>query len=441
MKIKIFLLLSLWFVTLRIEAIELRHDHKGNVLLLPFFTANNHWDSLINITITSGELAILKLRVRDGIDGKEVNSFNIYTFGGENWRAGIGKDENNNTILRIAEGSCTVANNLEFGGAGSTFNLGASLGSIEIYAVGARILFPGSVTNCEETVNRWRPQGIWLSNSLDGLLDIPTPLISAEMTLVNVKEGLAASYTATAFHEFKDKMKDQIPHTSPSDSSPTLAEATPVATLENGVDVVPLSGEGIDAVAMIMSPIGRSSITNDVVTENAIAASTDWVISYPLDGYKNYRPFSVSIDGVERHCETFNLPPKNGGPVVQSPLGDSNGVFFSWGQGKTKGGEGTLFDPPPLVDVGVDLCNAVNVLSFDGKPSILEPQGSSNMTNLSGITAGDASMLTMGFIQPFFPEQDVRRPVIGFRLTTFVNGTLDGGSVLANYAVLKPHLR
>jgi hypothetical protein len=374
-----------------------------------------------------------------------VNSFNIYTAAGENWRAGISKDSNNNVILRIAEGSCTIDNNLNFGGAGSVFNLGATKGTIEIYALGNPILFPEFFTDCSEVTKRWKPQGVWLSDPLDGLFDITTSLISTELTLVNVEKGLAASYTAIAMDQFNNKFKDQFVHTSPSDSSPNLAEAAPVATIVNSIlrptDIVPLSGTGIDAVAMVLSLTIRSSITNDVVTEDAIAASTDWVVSYPLDGYKNYRPFTVMKDGQERHCETFNFPPEDGEPFVQSTLGGNNGLFASWGQGAVKGFEGTLIDPPPMIDVGVELCNAINVISFNGKTSILELPDSPNLTNLSGVTVSDSSMLTMGFVRLFLPEQDVRRPVLGFRLTTFVNGTLDGGKVLANYAVLKQHLR
>ena len=31
-------------------------------------------------------------------------------------------------------------------------------------------------------------------------------------------------------------------------------------------------------------------------------------------------------------------------------------------------------------------------------------------------------------------------PVFGFRATTFINGTLEGGSVLANYMTMRPHV-
>jgi hypothetical protein len=445
MKTIIPLLSILWLISTQLQAVQLRNDNRGNVLILPFFTTENNWDSLINITAGGGQSVILKLRIRDSIDGNEINSFNIYTLPDESWRVSISKDVNNNAVLRIAEGNCTIDNNLDYGGSGTEFTLNANMGTIEVYAIGAQSFLSSTTTDCSEIANRWKPQGIWLSNPLDSLFERRAPLISAEMTLVNVEKGLAASYTATALHQFKDNLEDRIAHTSPLDPSPNLAEANPVATLENGVDVIPQSGEAIDAIAIILSPIGRSSITNDVVTEDIIAASTDWVISYPLDGYKNYRPFTVIIDDNERHCETFNLPRVDGEPFVENTLDDPNAGLFSWGQAinNDQRGQATPLDPPPLEKVSVLLCNSVNVISFNDKPSILEPADSPNLTNLSDVTASESSMLTMGFVRPLFPGADVRltRSVLGFRLTTFVNGTLDGGKVLANYAVIKPHLR
>jgi hypothetical protein len=233
--------------------------------------------------------------------------------------------------------------------------------------------------------------------------------------------------------------KNHISHTSPFDPSPNLAEAKPVATSMTGVDVVPESGEGIDAVATVLS---HDVYENDVVTEETIGTSTDWVISYPLTGYKNHRPITVTIDGDERNCETFKLPPVEGEPIVDSESASLEPIFISWGQGHQIGNEatdpGNIAPRPPRIKVGTALCSAVNLIGFEGKPSILAPSDSPDVENISGVIASDSSMLRMQFVHS--DETGFSRPVLGFRLTKFVNGTLEEGKTLANYAVIKPHL-
>lgn len=148
-------------------------------MIFPFFSAENDWESLINIPLPGA--SILKVRIREGIKGKEVNSFNIYTSGSENWRASISKDANNDVVLHIVEGGCIIASSFKSGRAGSQFQLGASMGTIEIYKIGGAFAFDNT-RDCGEIAARWRPNNVWLRNPLDGLGE-SSPVISAEMTL------------------------------------------------------------------------------------------------------------------------------------------------------------------------------------------------------------------------------------------------------------------
>ncbi len=436
----IILLASIWSLSTSLGAVELSRDNQGEVLIFPLFNTNNGWDSLISISAQSSFPNIFRVRIREGENGAQVNTFYVYNSPAENWRASISKRSNGEVVLTVAEGSCMVTENLEFGGGGFEYPLGASIGTIEVYSVGARLTFATreSITDCADIAERWRPLQPWRNDPSDGLHEISAPKISGEMNLVNVGEGLAAGYTATALDHFND----QFAHTSPWDDSPHLGEAEPVATASNGVDVVPESGEGIDAVAMILGLDGQSTISNDVIVKDSIGARTDWVLSYPLDGYKNYRPFPVSIEGSERQCETFGLSTAQGEPFVELIVDAALAALESWGNGKHLGGEESLLDPSPLIEVAPAVCHSVNIISFEGKDSILIPLDAPNLIPLSGVTASDVSQLRWRLVEPVFPVMDgIRRPVLGFRLTTFVNGTLGGGNVLANYAVLRPHVR
>ncbi len=441
----IILLASIWSLSTSLSAVELSRDNRGEVLIFPLFNTNNGWDSLISISAQPYIPNIFRVRVREGENGAQVNTFYVYNSPAESWRASISKRSNGEVVLTVAEGSCMVTENLEFGGPGFEYSLGASIGTIEVYSVGAVLTSYSwdSEPDCTDIAERWRPLQPWRNDPSDGLQEITVPKISGEMNLVNVGEGLAAGYTATALDHFND----QFSHTFPWDASPHLGEAEPVATASNGVDVVPESGEGIDAVAMVLGLGGQSTISNDVIVADSIGARTDWILSYPLDGYKNYRPFPVSIEGSERQCETFGIHSRQGEPSFEIPLDKAIASLVSWANGINTEDEKWLavseFDPMPTVTHAVPtVCNAVNIISFEGKDSILIPLDAPNLIPLSRVTASDVSQLRWRLVEPVFPAMSgIRRPVLGFRLTTFVNGTLDGGNVLANYAVLRPHVR
>jgi hypothetical protein len=436
MRPTIVLALILAFVGTPAHAVEVRSD--GEVLVFPFFGADNGWDSLIDISI-GPESAILKIRVRDGVNGAEVGSFNVYGFGNDGWRASISKSEAGSVQMRIAEGSCTIGENLHHGGVGTVFPIDADVGTLEVYAISGRLSDPASMGSCADLAARWGPGGVWRTDASSDLVAAPAPRISGELTLVRVADGLAASLEATALHNFSDS----IPHTAPWSASPNLAEADPVAKLP-GQDsaVVPTSGLGVDAVATVLGLGPLGTVANDVVTLSSIDASTDWVLSYPLDGYRRYRPFTANIGGEERGCETLGQLHSEGEPHIEIPV--DHQALRSWGGGdyKDQHTEVEITPAPTTRTVALQVCHAVNVLAFEGRSSVLVSGVSPLVTVVKGATAAEVSMLEWKPVHPVYPAQSgIGRPVLGFRLTTFINGTLDEGHVLANYATLKPHSR
>jgi hypothetical protein len=444
MKILIFLIsIFLVFQSVCISAVELRQNQGGDVLIFPFFNVENGWDSLITVS-TSAEFSgrffnryagIFKIRVRDSIDGKHVKSFTVYNSQIVNWRVSLSKNASATTTLRVAEGDCLITDTNEvLEGEGVEIELGVTIGIIEVFSIG-RLAGTGT---CTEFANNWKPGGRWDINPTDGVMINQPPKLNGELILVNVAQGLATSYPATALGDFTDTHL----HRTPSIDFPTLSDASAVARLADGSTLIPQSGQGIDAVAQVLSLGNQSILRNDVILNDAIGARTDWVINYPLAGYKTYRPFAVEINGATRHCESFGKVPISGQPTAKVNSEVLENSLVSQGSRQQIGAQEILLDPPPPVDSRVDLCHAVNVLSFEDNSSILLPEGSEILSNLSNFTASPTSSLTWKLIEPIFPpESGIRRPVLAYSLTTFVNGTLDGGRVLANYAVLRPHRR
>lgn len=415
---------------------------KGQVLLFPFFTTENDWDTYINIVLLSeANDEVLKVRVLDGVDGNVVNTFNVYAKVGENWRAALAQVEAGKPILRVAEGSCTIAADGAFGGRGTDFPLNTATGLIEIYRVSVRRAAGSNVlsdSSCEELAARWAAGGAWAVAPGDGLVvDATQPEIIGHFDLVNVLLGLSSEQPAIGLRDFSAF----IPHTAPDAISPNLADAEPVARLSSGQVVVPDSGEGIDAIALLLSTKEEGTITNDVVLSTEVAARTDWIVSFPLRGYKEYGDYEVEIDGEMRTCNEKELhdgPP----PYFEKPL---RSPWSSWG-----GGPGIRvwddLDPTPMAKYSPFLCYSANVLTFGDSSPVLLPSDSLLQETLD-IGGSSLEFPSESFAVSYrfadglsAPTANDGRPVVAYRVTTFVNGTLNGGSVLANYMFMRPHI-
>jgi len=470
-----------WLPTTHAHSVQLGKAGVGEVLVFPFFNANMGWDTYLDITFDGGNTPqIVKIHVREGIDGDIVNSFNLYQLYNDansgqpasNWRAAITKDSQGNPMLRIAEGPCTLSDQMTAGGKGTTFPLNTSVGSIEMYAISAK-LTPGVdevVTTCDQILDRWGSEGAWTANPDADLEEITGnelerngKRLAGQATLIHVRDGLSAGYAPLAFQNFSDR----IAHSAPDAAFPTLADADPTAELPGNEEFVPQSGEGIDAIAALMaaslsgfnatrdfsdeSAHFGGQVTNQVIQSNAVGARTEWVISYPLDGYKPYRPFEVSVGGETRRCETLGASQAvRASPLIQEQAEAQETVDISydyafqivesWGGGKKIEGQPLDITPVPPTPVKTAICYATNILGFEGQDSVLIENDSPNLYRLRNAILANPESSTFRwriFDPELFPE--ILRPVVGFRLTVFKNGTLNGGSTLANYAILQPH--
>jgi len=426
------------------NGVELAQNGPGQVLLFPFYTAENEWESYINITApnTPPDKATA-FRVRFPGRGK---SFTVYPSKLQNWRASIRHIKNPpSTVMRVAEGDCVVHEDLTVSLPGSDFEVPGQRGMIEVYALGE---FEDQGRTCETLAERWQPGGLWDIDPQRHLLPGTGALIG-ELIFINVKEGLAASYTATALNN----LKAEFPHTPPGSTSPNLAEADPIAVV-GGDELIPSSGEGIDAVALALSQ-NRKTVINDVILSRGINARTDWVISYPLDPYKNYKPFEI-VHGISDDdfsllvddCEAFGARHRDR-PTdkrLDMPI-DINASVFLWGDGESN------FVPEENaqdVQFFIAMCGSVNVVSFgDNEPILVRdrirplPGGlSPEPKPIPDALQNSSYSLRWSPYPAEFPEgSGIPRPVLGFRITTFQNGTLDDGRTLGNYAILRPHQR
>lgn len=418
-------------------------------MIFPVFIADNGWDTYVNVqaasrsTATSGGKQALSLRVvlREGRNGDIIDTFNTYAThpnGQSSWRAALYRNARGQTRLRVAEGQCLVDSSGDaHAGPGVELPVASPVGLIEVYSMAEPSRFDGGLEmplSCESFAAAWEsPGGRWSVDPSDGKTLVQTSEISGHGTLINVQQGLSGIYQAVALKRFS--ADDVLLHTDPASLSPNLADAQPTIAGNRRFS------DGISAVAHLLT---TRSLSNDVVALDGVAASTDWIISYPTSGYHDARPFSVVIEGQPRNCSSFGDVGPDPGPgevSVSTSSVRAKNVFFGVSRdGAWRGSFGDpQLDPAPPVDVGVALCNAINILTFNGRPSMLLPEGSPYLENLDGLV-GDAGHVWWAPVG-IDSGADGGEPVLALRLTRFVNGTLEDGSVLSNYLFMDAHRR
>lgn len=402
---------------------QVTHSRFGEALIVPFFSAQNGWDTYINVEPTTERL---HMKIRDAHTGAVRAAYNIYYIKRFNRSAQqrrlaftlykdpdgrsraafanslsgpiclVGGDEDEPISFIVDDYSQVVG-----------FDLPVDQGSVELYAMPASLAerWEESLT-CERIAERWQKRGTIVEEG--SFSDDGPALLSAEVNLINVARGLLSGYQATALRGLN--LPAEHFH-------PTL----------NNYDLSRAEG-GIAAVADALSV---ASLTNEVVQLKDINAATEWVVSYPLAGYMNHKPYTTDLGHTTQWCDSFGVyPTTSAEPAASVQVNQQQGVTALQPQD-------TEYSPTRPAG----LCHAVNVVGFGAEP-VLADAGAENWVQaprtLVDLLNGRASVLTWAL--PAERTQP-RVPMLGFRLTTFENGTLDGGKVLANYSLLTPHKR
>jgi len=408
---------ALSFVSTLAASVEVSSKGKGEALLFPLYTAQNGWDTYLNVFTQGG---LIHVKFRSAENGEVLDSFNVYGGAHHTFRASLTYISEGNAVMRIAEGQCVVggkANStaLQHGGVGTDFPLSADVGTIEVFATG--LMMEGTLphqgrfgVNCEDYAAAWQTGGKWNNDPNIGVsAERYDTEIRGNVNFVNVQQGLSSSNDATALAE----TGLQLPHEHPT---------------TNSTDLWAVTG-GIDAVAEALSV---TSYEHDVIVERIIQARTQAIVSFPLTGYKEYKPikgeefFEVVDDQL-----ACNVWITNGhGDLFNSVKSESID-----GSTRETDGNDQYFDglhPPPFASE----CKAI-VVANAGRDD-----GGVNLVTDSDLIEGNPHLdfiNSYGTVTRFYWDRtkDAPRkmPMIGFRLTTFLNGELDGGK-LANYSTI-----
>jgi len=464
-------------------AVILNPRGTGQVLIYPYYTVN-HQQTLVSIVNTQEFQKALKVRFREGYDGREVASFNLYLGGYDTWVGAVfdtSGDGSGGAAIATNDSSCTVPqfdatffpsgakvlafsnknySQGEYGMPTGTDSGPTGLdrtreGFIEVIEMG--VIFGGSTDtqNCTQIVNAWTPGGYWTANPK---VDLEHPLggLYGAAGIVDVAQGTLYAYDATAI----DGFSDLIQHTAPGDAKPNLGTAVTDSEADIATAYVPIgnamikadypaSTRGVDAVSAVLM---ADTLYNEFNVEAGLGAATDWLITFPTMRFYVDPAIVGTMAGhyLPPFEETFGGGLLNG--VVQDPgvscMNVTPSIFDRDGAAPQGHGCGILCPAD-----GPVLCDTTAIISF-GEVSYSAALGSNLLLQapLFPIPAGGYSPLPpAGHFQLGFSDigqQELRPalngmifhgvPAIGFAATNYINANVTPG-VLSNYSAVYPH--
>jgi hypothetical protein len=283
-------------------------------------------------------------------------------------------------------------------------------------------------------------EGAWRQDANTQMLTWTPGGLYGYGVVINVADGTAAGYDATAIDAFHDGVGNL--HQRPGGDTPSLASGQAIVTVFDGAAATDFTMEnGRDAASALFM---ATDIANDYVVDSDINALTDWVITMPTKRfYVNtdpaIRPFATTWDG-SKACE----------PVAVAHW-DREEAFVA----PPSQGDNPDFSPQPPIDIpptpDFQLCTEVSVVSF----------GESSALNASEfIEYGFPVEYSEGWARMSFDRDELNSgddlpadarelpdtsgmafrglPAVGFAVFNYQNGAL-GDGVLANYAAASEH--
>ena len=490
------------------QAVNINPDGLGQVLIYPYYTVNGGNATLLSVVNTTEEAKAVKVRFTEGQNTREVLDFNLYMSAYDVWAAGIVMQDGTPTLI-VNDTTCTVpyiygnGKSQEFlpyalTDGGSTDISRTSEGHFEMIEMGTLVdTDAGSATaathlpveggaatpaDCQQLVDAWTDpddtvagdEGYWL---MDPFYDLEAPSggLFGGAAIINVSDGYAVSYDAKAINGFATNVDaNDVLHQEPGSVLPGLNSGDVLdgkVFMDNG-DVLTSAGltRGVDAVSFVFQ---HDQIMNEYTSEAAIAAGTEWVVTFPTKHFYVYPPSSGSavpvapfttlwaddeIDGFgacevvlldtlwDREEQSFVAAINPGDPIppIVSPA------------------------PPGIIDptdpiIPFELCYETSVIRFGAEIDDLastEILGSTNFHNIDNADLGYETGWARLQLDDYGHDADENGiiddaeaalsrdtlggldglPVTGFSVQSFQNGFLgDGADVLANYGGIFSH--
>lgn len=442
------------------RAVYLDAEGTGQILIYPYYTVQasgaDAYNTLLSVANATGDSKVIKVRFREGLNGRQVFDINVYLGGGDIWTAAVIPDAGGGARIVSRDASCTNPPLPEAGQAfvSSSYSganddgLGTGAGRARegYFEMIEMATLPAGLT--QDATGKRNCTAVKLNPAPLESLGGPSGGLHGNATLININTGLDVSYAATALASVSSRVMYGDPGSAQPDfDSPAI---DPVASIVvDNVAYRLVMANGLDAIGAVLA---AGATENEYVLDATTASKTDWVETHPLR--------RLRIPG----APTFS----NGGCL--------DPYFTVYDREQDSWFAGTGFDPEP--PNGYEICWAATVFAIRNdptngsatsdvlasvntltqpatlprlalNPAVQTPFANGGMvwpqpifTSLVSTTASTATNLATGTATTgkFLVAG---QPVVGFVARTFVNANVTCGNVLcqATYSAALPHRR
>lgn len=481
------------------NAVNLATDGLGDVLLYPYYTARNGWNSLIHIVNTSSVATIaVKVRFQEAQNTRDVLDFTLVLSPNDVWTGYVTNTANGPRLKKSSsETSCTSPVMPSDGFAFSTYGFGGGTdltrteeGHVTIIEMGATsgtaIDTAAKAKDCTTIDAAFTKANI---NTTSNQFGEPLNALKGQFSLVRVDAGLSMGGTPVTLANFFTPTVDYAgagtdgetvaPNLDPAPATafadnfgvvnliaaqeypdfllPTLNDANPTMSLVQNDTQGALQETLIDTwtnpVDAVSAVLMRSNVMNEWSINPSLGVESYWVVSFPTKFHYvdvNAQPtaaeLAAMVSGGPANAP-YNLPAYVGGPAPFSTTWtDANRscdtvTFQVYDRSEgTVSATGTSISPAPPIPPRA-LCNEVNVLSF------------SPTANLLGSAVAQAVDVSALVSQQPYGWLNLKLPVaagtnelatttnayLGLPVTGFVLWSRDFGNAANNYGHLVDH--
>jgi len=374
-------------------------EKTGEVILFPFYNADNGNATNMHIVNTTGTAKAVKIRFVEYKNSDEVLDFNLYLSKYDHFAFGVIKNPNGDGAAVItADNSCTVpalgGPNGDFSGTATEQADGSVVriqpfvnyqyaqskdvdssiqrtltGHVEVIEMGVlnNYAAPGATkdeaaktayaafathgangvpANCAGLVKAWTGAGVWGATSVHAGLTAPTGGLYGLAYHINVEAAASFGFEPTAIDNFyNDVVVGEVSlHTDPGNLAPSLNDGDTNALIHAGEGVYTQTGDFALNVQATSAALATASLSNDVMINPGLGGQTDWVVSFPT------KRFHVDLAG-------------QGITAVRPPFTEDADDTGAW-EGAVK--DGSTFVENPA-------CEVVGIVQYDREEKTFVP--------------------------------------------------------------------
>jgi len=400
-------------------AMYVNPEGTGQVLLFPYYNAENGNETSIHIVNTTNDAKAVKVRIMEYTNSQEVLDFNLYMSAEDHFSFTIFEDpngtggalitrDNSCTVPALGDpnagvpGSTTTANgkttriqpflNYQYATDAYSSIYRTKIGHVEVmemgtltagaaWAVDATHGADGVPADCADLVEAWSTGGTFLTSPYFGLGPVSGGLYGVSSHLNNA-DSAAWGIEASAIADFWDPAENNGigDHTRPGSLLPNLASGDSQAIVPDAGVATTYTydvGEEEDSVSALFM---TTSISNDVMINPNLSGMTDWVITFPTRRYyvnqtPARKPFTdpyAGATGPNSSCETIVIEQWDREEAFIPPT--------------TQGPQFSPEPPPEAADDPSSICYETNTIAAGSSTSALNATMSTTTTAAAGVS-------------------------------------------------------